>query len=177
MLYRVTDTIEIDSGVYEAGDDIDLDDGQAAQLIEAGKIVDLADVAADPGIDTALEAAVAALRAAPAAVIQAFAERCAMDPEIRAKLEAAEDADDQAEPEPAGEDPATSAADEVPDRHAILVAAIGELDEEADFTRGGKPKVDALERETGLDDVLAAERDTAWADVEAARASAEGDAA
>lgn len=54
------------------------------------------------------------------------------------------------------------------ERYARILEAVGQLDRASggDWTASGAPTVAALERQTGLTDVTAAERDAAWAAVQ-----------
>lgn len=63
------------------------------------------------------------------------------------------------------------------ERHARLVAAIAELDpeNEAHFTKGGKPECDALATVSGIESVSAKERDAAWAEYQAQQAGGSGE--
>ena len=56
-------------------------------------------------------------------------------------------------------------------RQEQLIVAIAGLEEgnEAHWTKGGLPQVDALEGATGLADVSAAERDAAWGEYRKAK--------
>lgn len=51
-----------------------------------------------------------------------------------------------------------------PDRAAIIAGTIRGLDKDADFTKGGKPEVDAINAAMvkGAEPVTAAERDAVW---------------
>ena len=68
--------------------------------------------------------------------------------------------------------PEEGAAPDADDRMARLAAAIDALEpgREDHWTRDGRPEVRALREASGLADVTAAERDAAWADVQAAGA-------
>lgn len=50
------------------------------------------------------------------------------------------------------------------ERIGLMVAAIDELDvnNDEDFTDSGKPRVEALEAASGISEITATERDTAW---------------
>jgi hypothetical protein len=60
-----------------------------------------------------------------------------------------------------GEKTAGNTEDDMPNKLQQIVAAIGNLNPETDFTGGGKPKVEALEAVLGFD-ISAEERDAAW---------------
>lgn len=144
--YTVLSPVEYDR-FYAAGETIEMETGEAAQLLEAGVICDPEDpraaALADGPVDeeTVVDRAIDAIRQAPPAAVRAFFDRLGQDPDIRAKLD--------------GE--AT--------RRQQLLDAIDGLEEgnEAHWTKSGKPEVRALQEATGLDGVSAAERDAAWA--------------
>lgn len=112
-------------------------------------------VPATPTREAALAFALDTLRAAPAVDVQEFVVRMKEDPEIWGKAMAGADPDPDPEAKP----------DPEPTREERLVAAIAKLEQGNDshWTKSGKPEVRALGRAAGLEDVRAAERNTAWA--------------
>ena len=92
--WTVLSPVEYDR-LYKAGETIELEPGDAAQLEDAGVICDPDDPrAASAGFDPLDEAqagifeqALDALRAAPSGEVREFFRRMSEDPEIRAKIE------------------------------------------------------------------------------------------
>ena len=152
--YEVLSHLTYGEAGYEPGSTISLPADVAAPLVEDGVLADPdARRAAAPAGDSAaiLDRAVEALREAPPADVRAFLERLGADDEIRAKAESAID------------------------RHSLLVDAMDDLDpDNADHWNadGETASIRALEKETGLKDVTADERDAAQA---AARKAAQED--
>ena len=146
--YTVLSPVTYDRA-YAAGETIDLEPDEARQLLDGGVICDPDDPRAsaaaaepaDPTHTAAYDAALEALRQAPADEVRGFLDRIAADAEIRAKAESAFD------------------------RASAISAAIDGLEEgnEDHWTKDGRPEVKALKAATGLDDITAAERDAAWA--------------
>ena len=70
-------------------------------------------------------------------------------------------------PREADDPPYTSDGGEAPVTLAAAIAAI-DPDDSAAWLKGGAPQISALRKAAGRDDITAAERDTAWADYQAA---------
>ena len=146
MKYRVLDGLDLDNRAYVAGDTVAIDDDAiAAVLVDAGVI----------------EASEAPPRQGKQS--DAVHRRATKSPGEGGKA--------------AVEGNAAAQADENgdPDRAVRLIAAIGELasDNSEHWTTSGKPRTEALEAVSGLENVSAAERDAAF---EAYLSGKEGDA-
>ena len=109
--------------------------------------VDPQPVQPDEGPAGILEQALDAMRRASSGEIREFFRRMSEDRDIRARI------------------------DSEVDRQSRLTVAISGLEHgnSDHWTDTGKPRVDALEAATGLQDVTAAERDAAWEELEKAR--------
>ncbi|MDE0335675.1 MAG: hypothetical protein OXI64_12000 [Defluviicoccus sp.] len=153
--YRVLSPVHADR-LYEPGEEIALEAAAARQLIEAGAIEDPDNPGTGPAPEPAgiFERALDALRTAPATEVREFLSRIADDPEIRDKAEEAFDP---------GSVSGTSL-------HAAALDAVRGLDpdDKSLWTQSGAPKVEAVEAVLGRD-IDAAQRDAAWAIVEAER--------
>ena len=144
--YTVLSPVEYDR-LYSPGDTIEIEPGEAAQLIDIGAICDPDDpraaaAGAEPVDEESagiFDQALDALRAASSGEVREFFRRMSEDPDIAAKLET-----------------------EV-DRQSRLIAGIDELEEgnKDHWAEDGKPDVFALRKVTGLKDASAAERDAA----------------
>ncbi len=154
--YTVASPLEFDGRRYEPGEPVELAAGIAGPLIADGVLVDPAAPAARPTLSGELERALDSIRRARPDQIRAFFERLSEDDGIRAKFDAAE----SMPPGGTGEE----------GREARIVSAVRGLDpdDKALWTRGGAPKVEAIETALGFD-IDSAERDEAWAAVEAER--------
>lgn len=158
--YTVASPLEFDGRRYEPGEPVDLAADIARPLIADGVLVDPDAPAARPALSGELQGALDSLRRAPPAQIRAFFERLSEDDGIRAKFDAA------------GSMPPGGTGEE--GREAQIVGAVRGLDpnDKTLWTRGGSPKVEAIEATLGFD-IDSAERDAAWTTVEAEREAGE----
>ena len=159
--YIVLSPVQSDR-LYRVGEPIEMAPGEAAGLAAAGVLADPdnPDGAPAAALSGVFEQALDTIRRAPPAEIRAFFARMADDPGIAARIDAA-----QRLPPPGGADGT--------DRKALIVGAIRGLDpdEETLWTLSGPPTVAAVEAALGFG-ISAAERDEAWAAVQAARSTA-----
>lgn len=158
--YTVASPLEFDGRRYEPGEPVELAADIAGPLIADGVLVDPDASAVRAALSGELERALDSIRRAPPDQIRTFFERLSEDDGIRAKFDAA----DSTPPEGAGEE----------GREAQIVGVVRGLDpdDETLWTRAGPPKVEAIEAALGFD-IDTAERDAAWAAVEAERKGGE----
>ena len=172
--YTVASPLEFDGRRYEPGEPVELAADIAGPLIADGVLVD-PDASQlprrarpSPTLSGELERALDSIRRASPDQIRAFFERLSGDDGIRAKFDAA----DSTPPGGAGEEGPGSESGA--GREARIAGVVRGLDpdDETLWTRAGPPKVEAIEAALGFD-IDTAERDAAWAAVEAERKGGE----
>ena len=184
MKYRVLDGLDLDNRAYVAGDTVAIDDDAiAAALAEAG-VIEASE--APPRQGKQSDAVHRRATKSPGEGGEGDVDGSAVDggdgvddhdaggeqsdavPGTAGKPAGGEQSD--AVPGTAGK-PAGGDADADADRAARLIAAIGALAADKPqerqenlkyWTASGKPKTEALEAASGLDNVSAVERDAAW---------------
>ena len=150
--YAVLSHLTWGDQTFEPGATVEMEPDDAAPLLADGVLSDgNPEQPAEPGaIAAVLEQALEALRTAPAEDVLQFVERLRDDPEIEGKMAAAFSREDRIE---------------------RIAAAIGQLDPENAnhwLADGKTPAIAALENESGVDVITAADRDAAIALREAA---------
>ena len=179
MKYRVVFPIVSDRR-YAPGETIEPAADDAAAWLELGIIAELEDEQPAEGVDASEDSGTSEAEPAPegddsAAAPEADADelgepepntRGGVDPEPGSEA-------DSGEPDAVGDDPGEGSDPSPgdPDRHAAIVDAIARLDPKDRSLWSGrgksrKPRVDAIEAVLGYD-ITAAERDAAWAEVQA----------
>ena len=171
MKYRVLDGLDLDNRAYVAGDTVAIDDDAiAAALVDAG-VIEASE--APPRQGKQSDAVHRRATKSPGEGGEGDVDGSAVDggdavPGTAGKPAGGEQSD--AVPGTAGK-PAGGDADADADRAARLIAAIGALAADKPqerqenlkyWTASGKPKTEALEAASGLDNVSAVERDAAW---------------
>ena len=184
MTYRVLDGLDLDNRAYVAGDTVAIDDDAiAAALVDAG-VIEASE--APPRQGKQSDAVHRRATKSPGEGGEGDVDGSAVDggdgvddqdaggeqsdavPGTAGKPAGGEQSD--AVPGTAGK-PAGGDADADADRAARLIAAIGALAADKPqerqenlkyWTASGKPKTEALEAASGLDNVSAVERDAAW---------------